>query len=211
MIILGINTATNKTEVALINGTRVLFEKSWQSNRDEAEKVLPAIQAALKKIGRGKTLDRIFVVHGPGPFTSLRVGVTIANTLGFIYQVPVISCDTFEYYRARLPAARQKDTAIILKAGGDFVAVLRPKDKKPKVIAIAALGKYVSGFKITGDLTVSNQEKIALPILPQKSLTTFASVLKKIATKKTPPQKIVEPTYLRPPKITESKKPLYTA
>ncbi len=58
MAILGINTATGTTEVVLVEKGKVLFTKSWKSNRDEAEKVIPAVHQALAK----KSLETLMMI-----------------------------------------------------------------------------------------------------------------------------------------------------
>lgn len=163
MLILAINTATNTTEVALIDFKsdskdsrkskgapgRPIFDKSWLSNRDEAEKILPVIALALDKIEKlKKPLELIFVVAGPGSFTALRVGVNIANTLAFAKKVPLVSCTTQEY----------------------------------------------------------EQQKTA----NKKSAKFSEVVIGMLSLKKMPHHQLVKPVYLQPPKITVSKKQIFT-
>jgi hypothetical protein len=101
MIVLAINTATNQTEIALLETAgkkarcEVLYEKSWISQRNEAEKLLPQVEKTLK--AAKKTPEAIFVVQGPGAFTALRIGVTVANILAYLYDIPILGCATPDY------------------------------------------------------------------------------------------------------------------
>lgn len=56
----------------------------------KAQVILPMIEKLLKKntieIG---DIDSIEVNAGPGSFTGLRIGISIANTLGMILKIPV--------------------------------------------------------------------------------------------------------------------------
>jgi tRNA threonylcarbamoyladenosine biosynthesis protein TsaB len=40
-----------------------------------------------------KDLEKVFVVSGPGSFTASRLSVTIANTISFVQDVPVVSIE----------------------------------------------------------------------------------------------------------------------
>jgi tRNA threonylcarbamoyl adenosine modification protein YeaZ len=238
MLILGINSATARTAITLadldksgVSKPRILFSKSWDSNRDEAEKILPAVQAALKSLKR-KSLkkkalkndkpDLIFVVRGPGSFTGLRIGVTIANMLASVLKIKMISADTFEYLRARVPVLMRKKTAIILKAGGEFVAVLVPGKKTPLRLHKSELEgffmKHRSVKFAAGDMSAEENRSFALPKgvkwLEEKRLAGIADVIAELLVKnganKMRSQKMISPKYLLPPKITKSKKPAFT-
>ncbi len=107
MLIIAINTASQKpgaqNAIALIEiveiasgitaGT-VLGEESWHSNRNESERVLPGLNRLLKEAGRSwENVDGVFVIKGPGSYTSLRVGITIANTIAWVRKIPLWTTD----------------------------------------------------------------------------------------------------------------------
>jgi tRNA threonylcarbamoyladenosine biosynthesis protein TsaB len=55
-----------------------------------SEAALPLIDDLLKKNNLSlKDLSGIDVFEGPGSFTGLRVGISIANALGFLLKIPV--------------------------------------------------------------------------------------------------------------------------
>ena len=55
-----------------------------------SQKLLPFIDEILKKKGKTpKDITEIEVATGPGSFTGLRVGVAVANTLGWVLKIPV--------------------------------------------------------------------------------------------------------------------------
>lgn len=90
MILLSIDTAQiNTAKVAVeIGGKR--HEKVSESKVLKSQMVLPLIESLLleQKIEL-RDLTAINVALGPGSFTGLRVGATIANTLGFLLGIPV--------------------------------------------------------------------------------------------------------------------------
>ncbi len=69
-----------------------LDEKKFETEaRQEAsQRLLPFIDEILKKEGASiNQITEIEVNPGPGSFTGLRVGVSVANTLGWVLKIPV--------------------------------------------------------------------------------------------------------------------------
>ena len=85
-----IDTSDNKRiSVGLrINDTDDLIEQ--EVGTQKAQIVLPLIDQLLKKHSISlKDLTNIEVSTGPGSFTGLRVGVSIANALGYALKIPI--------------------------------------------------------------------------------------------------------------------------
>lgn len=89
-IIINIDTANNlEVTVGLeIDGEKDLVKQ--KIDKREAQVVMPIIEKLLEK----HTLDltdvtEIMVDEGPGSFTGLRVGVSIANALAHTLKIPV--------------------------------------------------------------------------------------------------------------------------
>lgn len=89
-MILFINTASTDNRVSVLDDNmRVVTEKSWTSGRDQAEIVLPAVRELVAEFAGGfSKLTRIIAVTGPGPFTSVRIGIAIANALAYALGIP---------------------------------------------------------------------------------------------------------------------------
>ncbi|MFZ5933137.1 MAG: tRNA (adenosine(37)-N6)-threonylcarbamoyltransferase complex dimerization subunit type 1 TsaB [Patescibacteria group bacterium] len=69
-----------------------LDEKRFEAPAKEgaSQRLLPFIVETLKKEGKElKDIKEIEVNTGPGSFTGLRVGVSVANALGWALGVPV--------------------------------------------------------------------------------------------------------------------------
>ena len=61
-----------------------------ESRQNKSQRLLPFIDELLKK--NGASIDQITEIEvntGPGSFTGLRVGVSVANTMGWVLEVPV--------------------------------------------------------------------------------------------------------------------------
>lgn len=80
MISLFLNTASNYLDVAVLKDNKVLKEIKLESNRDLSSSTLIEIEKILKEIElKPIDIDEIYCVDGPGSFTGLRIGVTIAK------------------------------------------------------------------------------------------------------------------------------------
>jgi tRNA threonylcarbamoyladenosine biosynthesis protein TsaB len=97
VLVLAFDTATPAVTVALADHERVLAEWSAVDPRRHGELLAPGIERVLEQAGaRPSDLTSIAVGVGPGPFTSLRVGVVTARTLGAVLGIPVAGVCTLD-------------------------------------------------------------------------------------------------------------------
>jgi tRNA threonylcarbamoyladenosine biosynthesis protein TsaB len=86
-ISLAIDTATNRTIVAIIEDGKVLFEGFHEGATEHGfaitELVVKALDVCLKP-------GQVVVGMGPGPFTGLRAGITFAHTFALAREIPII-------------------------------------------------------------------------------------------------------------------------
>jgi tRNA threonylcarbamoyladenosine biosynthesis protein TsaB len=81
-----IDTSDSEKIVVGLDGER--FET--EARKEKSQKLLPFINELLKKKGKEiKDLKEIEVNTGPGSFTGLRVGVSVANAIGWTLGIPV--------------------------------------------------------------------------------------------------------------------------
>lgn len=90
MLVLAFDTATPAVTVAVSDRERTLAEWSAVDARRHGELLAPGIERVLAEAGvRPADLTSVAVGVGPGPFTSLRVGVVTARTLGAVLGIEV--------------------------------------------------------------------------------------------------------------------------
>ncbi len=82
-------SAINTAHITLdVNGK--WYEKTSESKILKSQMVLPMIEEILAEHKVKLTdITTITVATGPGSFTGLRVGATVANTLGYLLDIPV--------------------------------------------------------------------------------------------------------------------------
>lgn len=91
MIILSIKTDQAESELALFKDNNRLAQIKWLAHRQLAD----TIHLKIKELLLSQDMDLnniqgVVVFKGPGSFTGLRIGVTVANTLAYGLNVPIV-------------------------------------------------------------------------------------------------------------------------
>jgi tRNA threonylcarbamoyladenosine biosynthesis protein TsaB len=103
MIGLVLEAATYAGSVALLNGDRVLGERSVAMRGREREALMPAVAELLIECGvTTSRVERIICGAGPGSFTSLRIAGGIAKGLAMSAGIPLVPVSSLrgEHYVA---------------------------------------------------------------------------------------------------------------
>jgi len=88
--LIAIETSTESCSAALLRDGR-LIERSELAPRRHAELILPMIEAVLEEAGVSRRqLDAVAVGRGPGAFTGVRLGVSVAQGLALGLDIPVV-------------------------------------------------------------------------------------------------------------------------
>ncbi|MDU2145181.1 MAG: tRNA (adenosine(37)-N6)-threonylcarbamoyltransferase complex dimerization subunit type 1 TsaB, partial [Staphylococcus sp.] len=84
MNLLLIDTSNQPMSIALMNDDEVLAIKTTNSKKDHSSQLMPGIQSLFNESNLKKQeLDGIVVAKGPGSYTGVRIGVTVAKTLAY--------------------------------------------------------------------------------------------------------------------------------
>jgi tRNA threonylcarbamoyladenosine biosynthesis protein TsaB len=85
-----IDTSNNKEVTVVLKMDEKEFVSKQLLNHRKAQVVLPLVENLLKEHKLElKDLTDIEVNAGPGSFTGVRVGISIANALGYLLKIPV--------------------------------------------------------------------------------------------------------------------------
>lgn len=90
VIILTIRTDKPEAELGLFNGRNKLDYEVWRAHRTLAETIHSRIEGLLRRNQKElKDLEGIVCFAGPGSFTGLRIGLSVANALAYSLGIPV--------------------------------------------------------------------------------------------------------------------------
>ena len=87
-----IDTHLNDIKIFLLEDGFVVDKKEVIKKKNNSEVLFPTI----KEVIDGKKITDIIVVNGPGSFTSVRLGITIAKTLAYTLNIPIKTITSLE-------------------------------------------------------------------------------------------------------------------
>ena len=116
MLLLALDTATEKGSLALAEDDRLLAEYSLESPGTYLQRLLPGVEELLRAAGRNlKEVEAIAVSQGPGNFTGLRIGLATAKGLAWALSCPLAPVPTLEALAAQFPY-QPHPTAVLMDA-----------------------------------------------------------------------------------------------
>jgi len=96
-VILHIETATEVCSVSLANEGKVIAVKETSEEKSHASTLSVFIEELLRNAEKKNLMPHAIAVSmGPGSYTGLRIGVSIAKGLCYGYGIPLISVSTLE-------------------------------------------------------------------------------------------------------------------
>lgn len=99
MKILGIDTSTSTTCVAIVEDQQVLAEVALTGRISHSERVVEICREIFRVFDFSpRDMDLIAVGNGPGSFTGLRIGVTIGKVLAQALEVPIIGVSSLQAF-----------------------------------------------------------------------------------------------------------------
>jgi len=129
MLILTIRTDRPEAELGLFDDEAKLAYSTWQAHRQLAETIHKKIQELLDSQGRGlEDLQGLAVFEGPGSFTGLRIGLSVANALAYGLQIPIVATGGKDWLaRACLALAKGKNDRLTVPKYGAPPHITKPK------------------------------------------------------------------------------------
>ena len=129
MIILTLRTDKPEAEIGLFQDQQQLAYVIWQAHRQLAETLHKQISDMLTTADYSlKDINAIAVYKGPGSFTGLRIGISVANSLASSYSLPIVAQDGTNWQANSIGRLIEGETdEVALPEYGAAVHITTPK------------------------------------------------------------------------------------
>ena len=96
-MLLALDTSTRYAGVALADEDRMVASRTWHSTFNHTAELMPAVAQLLEGFGLAAVeLDGVAVALGPGGFSALRVGISVAKGLALVANKPMVGVGTLD-------------------------------------------------------------------------------------------------------------------
>ena len=169
MIQLCIDTATSRLIVGIYKDNKELYSENVEAYNDLSSRVLPTIKKICEEVNiKINDVDEIYVVNGPGSFTGIRVGVTIAKTLAWSLNKKIYTVSELQL-QASAPKTKYIVPMIDARRGYVYAGVYNKNLKsiiKDQYIKLEELKNLVSEYG-TDELTFVSYDKFENAVVPE--------------------------------------------
>jgi len=149
--VLAIETSSPCGSVALLEDDHLVAEEDFGEGARHARALLPSADRVLD--GRPEAVGLVAVSAGPGSYTGLRVGLTLAKTFAIQTETPVVGVSSLDVIAAN--AAEPRRLGVVVDARlGQVYAALYDEDGKKVLGDIAASPEDVAARVAAGPLVI---------------------------------------------------------
>ena len=138
MLTLGLDTATDLCTLALVDDGRVRFEATLDVPRSHGTRLAVLVEQAFEHTGRRPAdLDLIAVSAGPGSYTGLRIGMSLAKGLALSTGAAVVAVPTLHALAASASAYGPLVAVLPSRRGEVYAAVVDQGEEIAEASALA--------------------------------------------------------------------------
>ena len=113
MYTLLIDTHFSEVLILLYKDGKVISKVREESNQSHSILTMPLLNDLLDKQNINiKEINQLVVVNGPGSFTGVRIGVTIAKTISYCLNIPIKVISSLEVVASNIECVDDKIVAI---------------------------------------------------------------------------------------------------
>lgn len=208
-----IDTSVRGCNVAFFNNEKILACAQEDIERGHAETLLPLYERLMTSLGiSSKDIKSVYVTVGPGSFTGLRVGLTVARFIGFSLKIPVYGVTSFQAFSSSLMEKKDRLVLIETKRSDYYCQLLSAQHQalsEPTSISSTEVTAIIQNNKnvmITGDAVnrfVSESNINNIEVFPQIKLNV-EKIIQGIIDKKIMVS-TAEPFYIRDADVSTPK------
>ena len=208
MRILYIDTSSSYLYTGIVEDNKLLSEIKEEFGQSLSEVALPKIVSMFTENNlEPKQIDKIIVVNGPGSFTGIRIGITIAKVYSWSLNIPITTLTSLEAMMLSKETNTYKVPVIDARRQYVFGAIYDSNNRqilKPQHIKIADLQQKMS--LLDNYIVITNNEDLEENF---ENIETYSPNILKIVEyfkdKKSINPHAVNPEYLKLTEAEESK------
>jgi tRNA threonylcarbamoyladenosine biosynthesis protein TsaB len=125
-MILAVNTSTTQFSIALVRVTGdILAENLISPGEKNFKSFMPAVYSLFDACGaETRNLKAVVVARGPGSFTGLRVGLSMAKGIAQGLDIPIIGISSLEAMANQLPFMKHPLCTLMSSRKGEIIFAL---------------------------------------------------------------------------------------
>lgn len=130
-MLLALDTATQNASVALYDPRQVWAERCWFSDHNHTIELMPAVQAMLTQLQLSPAdLKGVAVALGPGSFTGMRIGLSVAKGLALALRIPIVGVHTLDILAHPFSELRRPTCAFVRAGRGRYCAAIYSRTRR---------------------------------------------------------------------------------
>ena len=208
-MILYIDTSSSYLYTGIVENGKIVVEIKKEYNHELSKTAIPEIVSMFEDNAiEPKEINKIIVVNGPGSFTGIRIGITIAKVYAWSLKVPITTITSLE--AMAMSSINDMIRVAIIDARREYcyVSIIDQKDNfilKPVYIKYEELKEKL---KDIGEYKIITNDKEKVPISASKWESydpDIAEIVAKFKNKKEVNPHAINPNYLKLTEAEESK------
>lgn len=129
MLVLTLRTDKPEAELGLYTDDKQIDYESWQAHRELSETIHKKLDELLTRQGKSlQDVGGIVGFQGPGSFTGLRIGLTVANTLAYGLGIPALTSAGDDWQKTGIQRLKAGEAdKVLLPEYGSSPHITKPK------------------------------------------------------------------------------------
>lgn len=200
-----IDTSTADVSIAIISDGKLVASISKNIPNAHSVYTVSFLDKVIKEAGlRPEDIDKILVVTGPGSFTGVRIGVTIAKTYAYLRKIEIVGVSSLKMmaiscehdYCLALIDARRNNYYLGLYDKNNNEVITEQFNTKEKVIEL------INQYK---PIVISNEDIVMDNIQVNKQVLDIEKIVAYYQDKPSMNPHLVVPNYLKLPQALEER------
>ena len=201
-----VDTSSNFLYSGIVENNKILAEIKEEFGQNLSEVALPKIVELFDKTNlKAKDINKIIVVNGPGSFTGIRIGITIAKDYAWSLNIPITTISSLEAMAISSENEKLHIPMINARRGYVYGAIYDSSYKeilKPQHIELDKLMKYLNDKE---DYEIISNDNFDDEIKRERYDPSILKIVNYFKDKETINPHSVNPEYLKLTAAEESK------